>query len=517
MTVRVPTPAALRDTAADLGLSLSESDVQSFIGLMKGHIDAYNVVDALPDYLPEIKYPRTPGRLPSTEENRHNAWYVKTDIHGAPRGLLSGKSVAIKDNVMVAGVPMMNGASILEGYVPDIDATLVTRLLDAGARIAGKSHCEYYCLTGNSHTGSKGPVHNPHRMGYSAGGSSSGSAVVVALGEVDMAIGGDQGGSIRMPAAYSGVVGLKPTFGLVPYTGIMPIEPTVDHAGPMTRTVRDAALMLQVIAGPDGFDARQDVGRSVPAYSEQLDGGVEGMKIAVVTEGFGWPNSEPDVDQRVRNAAELFQSLGATVREVSIPMHRLGISLWGPIAIDGLTHTMMWGDAYGASRNDLYVTGLMDHQRRWRERADELSESTKLFTLVGTYVRRRHGLRYYGKAMNLMRQLRAAYDAVLAKYDLLLMPTVPLKATRLPAVDASREEYMQRAHEMLGNCAPFNSTHHPSISLPCGFSDGLPVGLMLSGRHWDEATLLRAAHSFEQAGGFEFGQSSGGRKRKETI
>jgi amidase len=178
----------------------------------------------------------------------------------------------------------------------------------------------------------------------------------------------------------------------------------------------------------------------------------------------------------------------------------------------------MWGDAFGASRNELYVTGLMDHQRRWRERADELSESTKLFTLIGTYVRSRHGLRYYGKAINLMRKLRAAYDAVLGEYDLLLMPTVPLKATKLPEANATREEYMQRAHEMLANCAPFDSTHHPSISVPCGFSDGLPVGLMLTGRHWDDATVLRAAHAFEQAGGFELGRAvnAGGRK-KETI
>ncbi len=374
-------------------------------------------------------------------------------------------------------------------------------------------------LTGNSHTSSGGPVHNPHRMGYSAGGSSSGSAVVVALSEVDMAIGGDQGGSIRMPAAYSGVVGLKPTFGLVPYTGIMPIEPTVDHAGPMARTVRDVALMLQVIAGPDGLDGRQVFHRDVPTYSELLDGGIQGLRIAVVTEGFGWSNSEPDVDQRVLEAADMFRTLGATVRDVSIPMHRIGISLWGPIAIDGLTHTMMWGDAFGASRSDLYVTGLMDHHRRWRERADELSESAKLFTLVGTYVRNRHGLRYYGKAMNLMRRLRSAYDAVLEEYDLLLMPTVPLKATKLPGVDATREEYMQRAHEMLANCAPFNSTHHPSISIPCGFSDGLPVGLMLTGRHWDEATVLRAAHTFEQAGGFELGRviRGGGSKQKESA
>ena len=152
---------------------------------------------------------------------------------------------------------MMNGASTLKGYTPDVDATIVTRLLDAGATIAGKAHCEYFCLSGGSHTGAAGPVENPHKPGYSAGGSSSGSGALVGGGLVDMAIGGDQGGSIRIPSAYCGCYGMKPTQGLVPYTGLMSIESTIDHTGPMTQNVRDNAVMLQAIAGADGLDPRQ--------------------------------------------------------------------------------------------------------------------------------------------------------------------------------------------------------------------------------------------------------------------
>src|SRR5207244_2136526 len=159
------------------------------------------------------------------------------------------KRAESKATIMLAGVPMMNGASTLEGYVPDFDATVVSRILDEGGEIIGKTHCEYFCLSGGSHTNATGPVHNPHRMGYSAGGSSSGSAVVVALGEADMAMSGDQGGSIRLPASFSGICGMKPTWGLVPYTGIMPIEIFVDHTGPMTATVADNALLLEAIAG----------------------------------------------------------------------------------------------------------------------------------------------------------------------------------------------------------------------------------------------------------------------------
>src|SRR4029434_5411884 len=169
-------------------------------------------------------------------------------------------------NVCLAGVPMMNGASTLEGYVPDVDATIVTRILDAGGTIVGKVHCEYFCFSGGSHTGAAGPVHNPRRMGYSAGGSSSGSAVVVAAGEVDMALGGDQGGSIRIPSSFCWPYGMRPAHGLVPSTGIMPIELTLDHTGPMTRTVADNALLLEVIAGPDGLDPRQ-MGCTVDMYT----------------------------------------------------------------------------------------------------------------------------------------------------------------------------------------------------------------------------------------------------------
>jgi amidase len=234
MAVSVPTPSQLREVASEVGLDLTDADVTSFIELMRPSVAAYNVVDAMPDNLPPVRYPRTPGYRPTSEENAHNAWYVKTKVDGAPSGKLRGKTVALKDNIMLAGVPMMNGSATLEGYMPNIDATVVQRILDAGGTIVGKAHCEAFCLSGGSHTNAVGPVHNPHRMGYSAGGSSSGSGALVALGEADMALGGDQGGSIRIPSSFCGIYGMKPTHGLVPYTGIMPIEIYVDHTGPMT-------------------------------------------------------------------------------------------------------------------------------------------------------------------------------------------------------------------------------------------------------------------------------------------
>ena len=222
--VSLPTPSQLHAAASEVGLDLTDADVTSFIELMRPRVAAYNIVDAMPDNLPEVRYPRTPGYRPMGEENAHNAWYVKTRVEGASSGKLRGRTVVLKDNIMLAGVPMMNGSATLEGYMPDIDVTVVQRVLDAGGTIVGKAHCEAFCLSGGSHTNATGPVHNPHRIGYSAGGSSSGSAVLVARGEADMALGGDQGGSIRMPSSFCGTYGMKPTHGLVPYTGIMPIE-----------------------------------------------------------------------------------------------------------------------------------------------------------------------------------------------------------------------------------------------------------------------------------------------------
>src|SRR6185437_6210496 len=425
--------------------------------------------------------------------------YRKTSVKGASRGKLKGKRVALKDNIMLAGVPIMNGASTLEGFMPDFDATIVTRILDAGAEIIGKTHCEYFCLSGGSHTNATGAVHNPHKMGYSAGGSSSGSAVVVALGEADMAIGGDQGGSIRMPASFSGIYGMKPTWGLVPYTGIMPIEIFVDHTGPMTATVADNALLLEVIAGDDGYDPRIKTPK-VQAYSQMLEGGAKGLRVAVVKEGFQQPNAEPAVNAKVQTAAKRLADLGARVEEVSIPMHLMGPAIWTPIGTEGLTQTMMWGDGYGLSRPDLYAVSLMDFHRGWRQRANDMSATTKLFLILGTYINNIYGPRYYGKAMNISRRLAAAYDQALHQYDLLLMPTTPMKATPLPGPEASREEYVQRALEMILNTAPFDISHHPAMSLPCGMVDGLPVGMMLVGKHFDEPTIYRAAYAFEQSG-----------------
>lgn len=499
MTVQRPTLSQMKDVVTELGMSMSDARVQEFIDVMQGTLDAYDVVDSLPDFLPPVLYPRTSGHRPTAEENTMNAWYVKTEIKGAPRGPLLGRKVALKDNVCLAGVPMMNGASTLKGYTPDLDATIVTRLLDAGATIAGKAHCEYFCLSGGSHTNATGPVHNPHKRGYSAGGSSSGSGALVGAGEVDMAIGGDQGGSIRMPASFCGCYGMKPTHGLVPYSGVMPIESTIDHVGPMTTNVMDNALMLEVLAGADGLDPRQyDV--KTDRYTAAVGRGVSGLRIGVIKEGYQQTGAEQDVNEKVRAAAETLRRLGATVDEISVPWHNHGTAIWTPIALEGLTQQMMLGNGMGTGWEGLYTTSLLEYHSNWRTRADELSDTLKVSMLVGQYHLKHTRGRYYAKAQNLSRQLREEFNKVFASYDLLLTPTTPMKAQPIPPADANLELWCHRAFEMLTNTAPFDVTGHPAMSVPCGMSDGLPVGLQIIGRRYDESTIYRAASAFEQAG-----------------
>ncbi|MDW3221549.1 MAG: amidase [Paracoccaceae bacterium] len=496
MTITRPTVDQVMDIANSLGMSLTPEQATEYHSLMQANFDAYDVVDDTPDFTPPVTYPRTSGYAPEAAENPFGAWARKVQVKGAAEGKLKGMSVALKDNVALAGVPMTNGASTLEGFVPVADATIVTRLLDAGASIQGKAVCEYFCLSGGSHTSKPGMVHNPRRMGYSAGGSSSGSAALVAAGEVDLAIGGDQGGSIRMPASYCGIAGMKATHGLVPYTGVMPIESTIDHTGPMTANVADNALMLEVLAGADGLDPRQYAPK-VDTYTDALDRGVKGMKIGVLSEGFVAANLMPGVEDAARAAAETYRGLGAIVEEVSIPDHLLAGAVWAPIAIEGLQWQMMQGNGMGMNWKGAYDVGLMDFHANWRHKADDLSESLKICMMIGQYGIDHYNGRYYAKAQNIARKVKASYDTAFEKYDLLLMPTLPITASKLPEPGAPITEVISRAFEMIANTAQFDVTGHPSMSIPCGQVDGLPVGLMLTGADYTESTIYAAAAAFE--------------------
>jgi amidase len=499
MPIKPPTVDDLARNARALGLELSVSQLESFRELLQPSVLSYTRLDQLKEPAPVVKYPRDGGRSPAPEQNPLNGWYWRCEIRGAKTGLLKDKTFAVKDNVAVAGIPMMNGTALLEGFVPEFDATVVARILDAGGSILGKSVCESLCFSGGSHTSDNGPVKNPHDRSRSTGGSSSGSGALVASGAVDMAIGGDQGGSIRIPSSWCGIYGLKPTHGLVPYTGAFPIELTLDHLGPMARSAADCALMLEVIAGPDGLDPRQRPDLTGQPYSKLLTGEVGGLRFAIVREGFGIPGfSEKDVDDCVIGAARSFEKLGGRVSEVSVPWHRDGGAVWTAIGCEGALTTMVEGSGFGNNWKGYYPVAMLDALARgMADHRAKLSETAKMFLMLGRYMREQYHGRYYAKAQNLARSLTAAYNAALQDADLLVMPTTPMKAIPLPSAGCSFEEYVGSATSMGANTGQFDVTGHPAMNVPCGMSEGLPVGMMLVGRIGEDATVLRAADAFQ--------------------
>lgn len=507
MPIEHPDAGTVASIAASNRLGITADDLATYTEATSGLLQSWDTVERLYADVAPGKPDRTWTR--PEDGNPLGAWYVRTRIQEKTAGPLAGRAVAVKDNTSVAGVPMMNGSKTLEGFVPAEDATVVTRLLAAGAVITGKSVCEDLCFSGGSHTSKTGPVRNPWDTARSAGGSSSGSAALVASGEADLAIACDQGGSIRIPASFCGVVGHKPTWGLVPYTGVFPIEQTLDHVGPIARTVADAALMLTVLAGPDGLDPRQHAaagtaGTAPTDYGAALDRSPEGLRIGVIAEGFGHPNSEPDVDATVRAAIGTLRGAGLTAEDVSVPWHRHGPAIWDVIAGEGACWQMIDGNAYGLNWKGRYDPELIAfYGEKWRSDPSQFSETVKLVILGG-----RHGLgtgfgRHYAMARNLEARLAAAYDSALERFDVLALPTLPIRASLLPGADAPVADVLARGLEMIANTCPFDVTGHPACTVPAGLAGGLPVGLMIVGRKFDDATVLRVAHALETAvGGF---------------
>ncbi|KAL3857309.1 hypothetical protein ACJMK2_011990 [Sinanodonta woodiana] len=497
--IKPPSVDQLQELSRSLGVQCSVEELEDYREHMKGLTESYDRVSRLERPSLPVKYPRTPGYRPSPQDNKHNAWYWRCDIKGAESGKLSGKTIAIKDNVAVAGVPMMNGSKILEGYVPEIDATIISRILDAGGRIIGKTNCEDLCFCGSSFTNITGPILNPFDPTRTSGGSSAGSAVAVATGDADMAIGGDQGGSIRIPSCWCGLAGLKPTFGLVPYTGASSIETTIDHLGPIAKSVEDCALLLEVIAGFDeGRDPRQYPSIQVPEYSKLLTNGIAGKKIGIVNEGF--EGCESDVVRNVQEAALSLRRLGAEVEEMSLPMHNEGVHIWTLITLEGADKCMIQGNGTGYLNKGYYPFSLQEaYARGIKARPQDLSETTKMMILYSRYVSQNYQNRFYAMGQNQNVMLTKAYNKALETYDVLVMPTLPFKASKLPTSKETRQDRLNLALKMIKNTAPFDITGHPALTVNVGISEGLPIGMMIIGRHFDDATVLQVGHAFEKA------------------
>jgi amidase len=463
----------------------------------------------------EQRFQRENIHLPEKAQNSHGAWAWKCNIFDkqAKGGKLQGKTFALKDNIAVKDVPMLLGTNFIKDYVPDCDATVATRILEAGGQILGKAVCENMCHSATSHSAGTGIVENPIAKGYSAGGSSSGAGVLVAIGEVDGAVGADQGGSIRVPAANCGIVGMKPTFGLVPYTASGSNEPTNDHLGPMTRTVLENAVCLEAIAGNDNIDDRSFAAphpSRVPTYSSAgelpQDKPLQGKRFAVITESLSTPALDPRVVRTFQIAVSKFVELGATVEDVSIPIHSKGAAIWTGVSKVGGFLSKTSG-VFGRRGHQMLGLNSLLHpmaQKNW----DEAYASTKNIYLNGLYAVENFPL-LLAKATNLSRQLRDAYDTALEAYDLLLTPTLPYVATSHAAPDATPLEQIAKQIGLTANTAPFNQSGHPVLALPIGMLEvlegpgvqdnvKLPVSMQVIGKWWDETTVYEASFAWER-------------------
>ena len=465
--------------------------------------------------LPLKYFNRDPGHRPTEEEDPLNVFIRKCRVVGADHGPLQGKTIGLKDHTSVAGVPQSFGSHMMDGYIPDFDATIVTRLLNAGATIIGKMNMEDFSFGGPgiSGVGDYGRALNPHNHAHVTGGSSSGSAAAVAAGYVDIAFGGDQGGSVRVPAAWSGTVGLIATHGLIPHTGVFGLEPTIDFVGPMTRTVEEVATVLECVAGPDGYDPRQvNLPAKLPKYTEALTKGVDGLKIGVLSEGFGFEGSERDVDEAVMEAISVLEKAGAQAHRVSVPLHHQAIHALLAIFAEGGKH-LVDTNLGGAFAKTYYPSSLISTFGRLKQsHGGEFPPNVKLNLLLGHYLDQHYQGRLYAKAQNVRPTFVKQYDQAFAEVDLLALPTTPMKA---PLWREPKDYEQALEHTIFGgelgpnlilfaaNTAPFNYTGHPAISIPCGKSEGLPIGLQLVAPYFREDVLLQASYAYEQSVNWE--------------
>ena len=495
--------------AKELGIHLSPEEAvlyRKYLLEQLSQFDAFVQARMEEPVPPMVSAVRNPGYRPRPEEDPLSAWTWKCRIDGAAHGVLAGKTVSYKDHIAVAGMPMSFGSFALEGFIPDFDATVVTRVLEAGGTIIGKNVMNG--LSGGFGTGGAigdyGRPLNPHNREHVTGGSSSGSGAAVAAGQVDISFGGDQGGSIRIPAAFCGIVGHKPTFGLVSHFGIgFGSDQSIDYTGPMARNVEDAAAALQATAGHDPYDPRQT--RDVPTRMDvlgRLAEGVARVRVGVLQEGFD--DAESDVRDLVLAAVDVFAKTGADVTKISIPAHQAIRTAQAALTTEGALAIFKTG-FFGAFTRTYYPAAVIAAiNKLWASQADVLAPRTKLSLIAAEVSRRNYNGRVYAKAQNVRPTYIKAYDAALADVDVLVMPTCIMTAPKNHRpesyLEAVEDNLMAMSRGGSRNTQPFNYTGHPALAVPVGKSStGLPVSMQLVGRFFDDPLLMRVAYAYQHA------------------
>ncbi|WP_253737286.1 Asp-tRNA(Asn)/Glu-tRNA(Gln) amidotransferase subunit GatA [Halohasta salina] len=421
----------------------------------------------------------------------HNVFVTESTVAGDDAGPLADRTIAIKDNMSTEGVRTTCGSAMLADYVPPYNATVVDRVLDAGATIVGKANMDEFAMGGTTETSAFGPTENPAAPGHVPGGSSGGSAAAVAAGDADLALGSDTGGSVRNPAAFCGVVGIKPTYGLVSRYGIVAYANSLEQVGPLATTVEDAALLLDVIAGPDDHDATTHDRAADSEYAAAADGDVDGLSIGVITDLI--EGADDDVVETFEASLDELESQGAEITEVSLDSLEHAVQAYYVIAMSEASSNLARFDGvrYGPEG---------DREGNWNDsfaavREEGFGPEVKRRILLGTYaLSAGYHDKYYKKAQDARAWVKQDFDEAFEEVDVLASPTMPVTP---PALGESLDDPLQ-LYLMDANTVPVNLANLPAISVPAGDVDGLPVGLQLIGPKFGEETIIRAASAVEE-------------------
>ena len=433
--------------------------------------------------------------LVTVDEARARAAEVDSQVAaGIDPGPLAGVPIALKDNMCTRGIPTTCSSKILEGWRPPYDATVVDRLAAAGAVSVGKTNLDEFAMGSSTENSAFGPTRNPHDTSRVPGGSSGGSAAAVAAGFVPLSLGSDTGGSIRQPASLCGVVGVKPTYGLVSRYGLVAFASSLDQIGPFAMTVADAALMLEVIGGHDPMDSTS-IPLAMPAISEHLDDGVAGRRIGLVEEFLG-DGIAPDVRRRVEAAAEVLTAAGATVETVSVPAAAYGLDAYYLIAPAEASSNLA---RYDAVRFGLRVEAATTPEMYEATRSAGFGDEVKRRIMLGTYaLSAGYYDAYYGTAQKVRTLIRRDFDAAYERFDLLLSPTSP--TTAFAFGDKTADPLTMYLNDVC--TIPTNLAGHPAMSVPFGVGDdGLPIGVQVLAPMLGEVAMFSAAAVLESAMG----------------
>ena len=463
-------------------------------GVIGKKFTAVEIITSLFERIHEVE-PKIDGYLTLCEEDAlHQAKKIDEKVSkGETLGKLAGIPIAIKDNICTDGIKTTCASKMLQDFIPPYDATVVKNLKAEDAIIIGKTNMDEFAMGSSTENSSFKNTKNPWATDRVPGGSSGGSAAVVGSGMAPISLGSDTGGSIRQPAAFCGVVGLKPTYGLVSRFGLIAFGSSLDQIGPFGKTVKDTALTLEVIQGEDKLDSTSVKQKFTEDYLSTIENGIKGMRIAVPAEFFK-PGLDEEIATSIKESIEKFKALGAIVEEISLPITEEGLSAYYIISSAEASSNLARFDGirYGYRTEDFAnLDELIE-----KTRSEAFGEEVKRRIMLGTYaLSSGYYDAYYNRAQKLRKRIKEEFNAVFKKYDIILSPTSPVLPFKIGEKSKDPVEmYLADIYTININLAGI-----PALSMPCGFSkSGLPIGLQIIGAHYCEEKILRAAYSLEQ-------------------